>query len=108
MHSLTNNTTCHVGSGSANVASAMVKRRGKRRLARDQNPSMRGINKKSNQVCHHFVREAAAMGECLVSHVRTHLNLADLATKIIPGGIKRSKLVDMLLYDIESESHLES
>ena len=66
------------------------------------------LNKKSNQVCYHFVWEAVAMGECLVAHVRTHLNLADVATKIIPGGIKRSQLVDMLLYNIESESRLES
>ena len=65
------------------------------------------LNKKSNQVCYHFVREAVAMGECLISHIRTHLNLADLATKIIPGGIKRSRIVDNLLYDIESESRLD-
>ena len=62
------------------------------------------LNKKSNQVCYHFVREAVAMGECLIAHIRTHLNLGDLATKLIPGGIKRSGLVDMVLYDVESKS----
>jgi len=62
------------------------------------------LNKKSNQVCYHAVREAVAMGECLIAHIRTHLNLGDLATKLIPGGIKRSRLVDMVLYDIESRA----
>ena len=60
------------------------------------------LNKKSNQVCYHAVREAVAMGECLITHISTHDNLGDLATKIIPGGIKRERLVDMVLYDIES------
>ena len=66
------------------------------------------LNKTSNQVCYHFVREAVAMCECLVTHVQMHLNLPDLVTKIIPGSftIKHWQLVDMLLYNIESESRL--
>ena len=60
------------------------------------------LNKKSNAICYHAVREAVAMGECLVTHIPTGDNLGDLATKLIPGGIKRSRLVDMVLYDIES------
>ena len=44
------------------------------------------------------------MEECLITHIRTHLNVSDLASKIIPGGTLRSKLVDMLLYDVESQS----
>ena len=36
-----------------------------------------------------------------------HSNSADLATKIIPGGLKRSRMVDGLLYDIESNSKYE-
>ena len=62
------------------------------------------LNKKSNSVCYHAVREAVAMGECLITHIPTTDNLGDLATKLIPGGIKRSRLVDRLLYDIESKS----
>ena len=65
------------------------------------------LNKKSNSVCYHFVREAVAMGEALITHVRTHQNLGDLATKIIPGGIKRSRLVDKILYDVESISAVD-
>ena len=64
------------------------------------------LNKKSNQVCYHAVREAVAMGECLITHVPTNDNLGDLATKLIPGGIKRSRLVDRLLYDVESKATL--
>ena len=59
------------------------------------------LKKKSNQICYHFGRESVAMGEILTGHVETHNNPADLATKILPGGQKRSNLVGMLLYDIE-------
>ncbi|KAI2507295.1 Reverse transcriptase (RNA-dependent DNA polymerase) [Fragilaria crotonensis] len=53
--------------------------------------------KKSNSVCYHAVREAVAMGECLVGHVSTHDNPADICTKIIPGGQKRDHLVGLIL-----------
>ena len=66
------------------------------------------LNKKSNQICYHAVREAVAMGECLITHIPTGDNLGDLATKLIPGGIKRSRLVDMVLYDIESPSTVDT
>ena len=44
------------------------------------------------------------MGEMLVTHIPTNDNPADIATKLIPGGQKRSRLVDLILYDIESVS----
>ena len=66
------------------------------------------LNKKSNQVCCHLVCESVAMGECLVTHIPTGDNLGDLATKLIPGGIKRSRLVDMVLCDIESNSAVDA
>jgi hypothetical protein len=62
------------------------------------------LKKKSNQICFHAVRESVAMGESLTAHIPTNDNPADLATKIIAGGVKRARLVDMLLYDIE-ENH---
>jgi hypothetical protein len=65
------------------------------------------LNKQSNQLCYHAVRESVGMGESLVPHISTHSNSADLATKIIPGGLKRSRMVDGLLYDIESTSKYE-
>ncbi|KAI2513193.1 hypothetical protein MHU86_1231 [Fragilaria crotonensis] len=58
------------------------------------------LKKKSNSVCYHAVREAVAMGECLVGHVSTHDNPADICTKIIPGGQKRDHLVGLILHDI--------
>jgi hypothetical protein len=58
------------------------------------------LKKKSNSVCYHAVREAVAMGECLVGHVPTNDNPADICTKIIPGGQKRDHLVGLILYDI--------
>ena len=58
------------------------------------------LKKKSNSVCYHAVREAVAMGECLVGHFSTHDNPADICTKIIPGGQKRDHLVGLILHDI--------
>ena len=58
------------------------------------------LKKKSNQICYHAVQEAIAMGECLTGHIGTAENLADLATKLIPGGQKRDYLIGKLLYDI--------
>jgi hypothetical protein len=58
------------------------------------------LKKKSNSICYHACREAVAMGEMLTTHIPTALNPADLATKIISGGIKRNTLLDMVLHDI--------
>jgi hypothetical protein len=57
------------------------------------------LKKKSNSVCYHAVREAVAMGECLVAHIPSKKNLADLFTKIL-GGIQRKDLVSKLLWYI--------
>ena len=58
------------------------------------------LKKKSNQICYHACRESVAMGESLTGHIDTNSNVADLATKIIPGGQKRRHLVSKLLFDI--------
>lgn len=42
------------------------------------------------------------MRECFVKHTSTDEKPTGIATKIISGGMKRSKLVDMILYDIHS------
>jgi hypothetical protein len=57
------------------------------------------LKKKSNEICYHFARESVAMGESLTAHVRSEDNPADLCTKIIPGGQKRSRLVSMIMYN---------
>jgi hypothetical protein len=64
------------------------------------------LNKKSLSICYHAVREAVAMNELLISHIASGDNRADIATKILTDGIKRSRHVDTLLYDIESQSKL--
>ena len=58
------------------------------------------LKKKSNSICYHACREAVAMGELLTTHIPTTMNPADLATKLIPGGIKRESLLNMLMHDI--------
>ena len=60
------------------------------------------LKKKSNSICYHACREAVAMGELLMTHIQTTMNPADLATKVIPGGVKRDSLLHMILYDIVS------
>ena len=58
------------------------------------------LRKKSNSICYHFCREAAATGEILTGHVATEENPADIATKIVGGGRKRDHLVGKLIHDI--------
>jgi hypothetical protein len=64
------------------------------------------LKKKSNEICYHFVRESVAMGESLVTHVRSEDNPADICTKIIPGGQKRDKLTGMIMYNTSNENVL--
>ena len=61
------------------------------------------LKKKSNSICYHSIRESVAMGETLTGHVRTHENVADIATKVLHAGQKRNYLVSQLLYDIADE-----
>ena len=61
------------------------------------------LKKKSNSICYHAVRESVAMGEMLTGHVRTHENVADIATKVLHAGQKRNYLVSKVLYDIADE-----
>jgi hypothetical protein len=59
------------------------------------------LQKKSNSICYHAVRESVAMNESLTGHVGTDHNPADLGTKVIRAGAKRTYLVALVLYDIE-------
>ena len=43
------------------------------------------LNKKSNLICYHAVRESVAMGESLTGHIGTNKNIGDLATKVLYG-----------------------
>jgi hypothetical protein len=55
---------------------------------------------KSNPIAHHAVREAVAMGEILIAHIKADDSIADVMTKVLPGGKRRDKLVAGMLWDI--------
>jgi hypothetical protein len=57
------------------------------------------LKKKCNSICYHAVRESVAMGESLITHIRTENNHSDLMTKTTSGS-KRRRLVGGILYDI--------
>ena len=48
------------------------------------------LKKKSQSIAHHFVREGFACDEWRTAHVNTHDNPADLLTKPLPVGAKRT------------------
>ena len=48
------------------------------------------LKKKSNSICYHAIREAVAMGECVMGHIPTHDNPADLCTKLMSAEMKRA------------------
>ena len=58
------------------------------------------LKKKSNSICYHAIRESVAMDESRVTHIPTTNNCADLATKVIPGGMKRNALISRIIYDV--------
>lgn len=58
------------------------------------------LKKKSKSICYHAVRESVAMGECLTTHIPTHMNPADIAMKVLPGGQKQNHLLSLILYNL--------
>jgi len=56
------------------------------------------LKKKSNSIACHFVREGCAHDEWRTTYVRSADNPADLMTKPLPSGEKRSRFVCMLLW----------
>ena len=58
------------------------------------------LKKKSCSIAYHFVREGVSKGEWITTYVNTHDNVADILTKPLPGGEKRTKFVRMLLHHI--------
>ena len=66
------------------------------------------LNKKSNSICYHAVREAVASGECLTTHCKTGENYSDMMKKFLYGQKKRDN-VARILYDIwDHEDGLET
>jgi hypothetical protein len=58
------------------------------------------LKKKSNSICYHAVRDAAAMGESIIGHVPSVDNPADICTNVVPGGQKRNHLIRLLLHGL--------
>jgi len=59
------------------------------------------LKKKSQSIAYHFVREGSVRDEWKTAYVNTHENpTADLLTKPLPAGAKRSGFVRMILHHI--------
>ena len=58
------------------------------------------LKKKSQSIAYHFVREGVARDEWRTSYVNTHDNEADLLTKQLPHGEKRTGFVCNLLHHV--------
>ena len=55
------------------------------------------LQKKSNSIAYHYVRERAAMGLVAMAYIKTTENLADMLTKIQAGAVRRP-LVQKVLF----------
>ena len=62
------------------------------------------LNKKSNSICYHVMRESVAMGNSITEHIGTNENIADLATRFLYGG-KWKHMVRNILYDIYDDDN---
>ncbi len=60
------------------------------------------LKKKCNLICYHAIRESVAMGETLLTHIRTEENLADFLTKTTSGA-KCCKLVSGVVHDVYND-----
>jgi hypothetical protein len=60
------------------------------------------FKKKCNSICYHAIHESVAMGETLLTHIKTGDNLADFLTKTTSGA-KCPKLVSGVIHDIYAD-----
>ena len=58
------------------------------------------IEEKSNSICYHAIRESVAIKENLTEHVPSVDNMADICTKVFPGGEKWKHLICKVLHDL--------
>ena len=56
------------------------------------------LRKKSSSIAYHFVQEGVAKDEWRVTYLNTSHNPADLLTKSLPGGEKRSRFTGFILH----------
>ena len=60
------------------------------------------LRKKNHSISYHFIREGTASGEWKTGYIKRDDNVADLLTAARPAGIKRTKLVGKMMYDIHA------
>jgi hypothetical protein len=60
------------------------------------------LKKKLNFICYKIC-EAVAMDEIRTGHIHSEENPADIATKVLSGGLKHDHLIAKLLCDIADE-----
>ena len=65
------------------------------------------LKKKSNSVAFHYVREGSALDEWRATYIKTHLNIADLLTKNLPSGEKRTRFCKILLHYLNPSIEIE-
>ena len=56
------------------------------------------LKKKSSSIAYHFVREGVAKDEWRVTYLNTNLNPADMCTKHLPSGEKRTRFTSYILH----------
>ena len=66
------------------------------------------LKKKSNSVAFHHVREGSALDKWRTTYINTHDNVADLMTKNLPSGEKRTKFCKMLLHYLTPSVEVET
>jgi len=58
------------------------------------------LKKKLQSIVYHFVREGCARNKWHTAYVNTHLNPADLLTKPLAFGAKRTGFVRMIIHHL--------
>jgi len=58
------------------------------------------LKKKSSSIAYHFVREGVVKDEWRTAYINTNDNVADILTKPLAGGEKRTRFVKMILHHI--------
>ena len=51
------------------------------------------LNKKSNSICYHAMRESVEMKEILTGNVLSVDNSLDISTNVFPGGVNQNHLI---------------
>ena len=65
------------------------------------------LKMKSNSMVFHHVREESALDKWRATYINTHENIADLLTKNLPTGEKRTKFYKMLLHYLNPSTEIE-